>query len=214
MDYSKPGPFNILNENSDMQSPNLDISQPFNILGHLQPCALRKTYLSSGIHESHSFPSEFHDSPDTHRSTPNPASSTGNVCSTVSNHLLDNSETRVPEITADPPPGGDDLIDFGRSFGRAERNHRALSILDFDPLLSEARSEEHIGSSNENIGEFGAAPDLSRLQLVPEPPSNNDIFSVEHLENLSRQSPQSSESSPSLISPASGSPMKTYQGVF
>ena len=170
---------------------------------HLQPCV---------VPLSHSFPTEFHESPDTHCAFPNPATSVGDVSSTVLNNLLDNSETALPEITTDPPTKGEDLIDFGRSFGRAERNHRALSILDFDLLLSEAPTEERIESSNDNSGDSAVVPDLS--QLAPQPPSI-DIFSVEHLENLSRQSPShSSTSSPSVISPASASPINSNRGKF
>ena len=207
MDYSKSDPFN------NKQTSNFELSQPFNMHTDLQPCVLRKTVLSpvivSSIHESNSFPT------DNHRASPNPATSVGDVYSTVHNNLLDNSETALPEITTDPPPTDEDLIDFGRSFGRAERNHRALSILDFDPLLSEAPTEEHIESSNDNSGDSAVVPDFSQLQLAPQPPSSIDIFSVEHLENLSQQSPsQSSASSPSVVSPASASPMKSNRGKF
>ena len=216
MDYSKSDLFNILNYK---QTSNFELSQPLNMHTHLQPCVLRKTFPSSvivpPIHESYSFPIEFSQSPDTQRASPNPATSVGDVSSTVNNNLLENSETALPEITTDPPPTGEDLIDFGRSFGRAERNHRALSILDFDPLLSEAPTEEHIESSIDNSGDSAVVADLAQLQLAPQPPSSVDIFSVEHLENLSRQSPsQSSASSPSVVSPASASPMKSNRGKF
>ena len=121
MAYSKSDPFNVLK--NDNKTCNFELSQPLNMHTHLQPCVLRKTVVSSVIapliHESHSFPTEFHESPDTHRASPNPATSVGDVSSTVHNNLLDNSETAFPEITSDPPPTGENLIDFGRSFGRA-----------------------------------------------------------------------------------------------
>lgn len=219
MDYTKSDYLEFLNANSDRQSP--DISQPFNNHNHLQPCVLPKAVFNSDssnlLRESQSL-NQLRDSSDTHRPSTNPAASAGDV--SFQNNHLENSETALPEITTDDPPPstGNDLIDFGRrSFGREERNHRTLSILDFDPLFSAAPPpEEHNGTSTESINNSAVvASAFSQLQLAPRPPSSIDIFSVEHLENLSRQSPsQSSASSSSVTSPASASPLKTNKCVY